>query len=105
MQLWRPYFEALKGKFERLLVEIKGTRNQELVDILMVRQSELNKIVKEIIERPTISETITERQGNVDARMAALEAAVKAFHDAELKEFDSNVEHQLKRMLPSSRVP
>lgn len=97
---WTPYFDVLKDKFERVYSALKSSRNQQLSDALLQRQADVNRIVKDVTEKPEIAETLSEKQRTLDTSLQRLQASLSALNQLEAVGFDSRAEKQLRELLP-----
>lgn len=97
---WTPYFDVLKSKFERVLSALKDSRNQKLGEMLLQRQAEVNRVVKDVTEKPEIGETLAEKQKALDGCLQRLQACLSSLRQLEAVGFDSRAEKQLKELLP-----
>jgi chromosome segregation ATPase len=97
---WTPYFDVLKDKFEKVYTALKNSRNQKLGEMLLQRQADVNRVVKDVTEKPEIAETLSEKQRMLDGCLQRLQASLSSLQQLEAVGFDSRAEKQLRELLP-----
>eukprot|EP01122_Echinamoeba_exundans_P005985 TRINITY_DN1619_c0_g1_i2.p1 TRINITY_DN1619_c0_g1~~TRINITY_DN1619_c0_g1_i2.p1 ORF type:complete len:717 (+),score=128.54 TRINITY_DN1619_c0_g1_i2:72-2222(+) len=97
---WTPYFDVLKEKFEKVYSALKNSRNQKLGEVLLQRQADVNRVVKDVTEKPEIAETLSDKQRLLDGCLNRLQASLSSLQQLEAVGFDSRAEKQLRELLP-----